>query len=241
MLSQAALEHLLGNALPHAVHAEQIVSLPSRQQASAHAHRSGTSIGPCGPTCVLARRRESAADPSRTATPCPRSTPAPAPSTRASPAAASKPLAASSPTRPSRQHGCTTPTLPTRTSKPPSTHSLSVPGRRCGRELTSKQGNLANQEPVEVFNPVNEAVRSIMQDRKADYSSSRPISIWVGTYNVNGRSVGRDEILRWICPTPGPSSVIHLQGVSAHRWQDSSRTLWSSRSKRWSPCRRSRS
>lgn len=69
------------------------------------------------------------------------------------------------------------------------------------------QGNVANQHAVEVYNPVNEAVRQVMQERRAEYSSTKPASIWVGTFNVNGRTPGPEDLLQWLWPTSGGRSL----------------------------------
>lgn len=51
-------------------------------------------------------------------------------------------------------------------------------------------GRLRNQLPVELYDPVNEIVTAELERRAEDYTSSKNIRIWVGTFNVNGKGDG---------------------------------------------------
>lgn len=45
-----------------------------------------------------------------------------------------------------------------------------------------------------------------MQNRAAEYTSNETIHIWVGTFNLNGRTQGLSEDLSpWLCPPVDPS------------------------------------
>lgn len=60
-------------------------------------------------------------------------------------------------------------------------------------------GNMANQKPVTVFDPVLESVTAELNARVDEYSSSRDISIHVGTYNLNGKLPG-ESLIPWLFP-----------------------------------------
>ncbi|TIC04091.1 DNase I-like protein [Wallemia mellicola] len=60
-------------------------------------------------------------------------------------------------------------------------------------------GNLPSQKPVEIYDPVLDIVRSDLNDRVTEYSSSRKISIHAGTYNVAGQ-IPTEDILPWLFP-----------------------------------------
>ncbi|KAA1124794.1 inositol polyphosphate 5-phosphatase [Puccinia graminis f. sp. tritici] len=65
-------------------------------------------------------------------------------------------------------------------------------------------GNLSGQKPVKVFDPLNDTIKKMLHDRRSDYSQTLPISLWVGTYNLNGRAppmANNDELMAWLCPT----------------------------------------
>jgi hypothetical protein len=62
------------------------------------------------------------------------------------------------------------------------------------------------QNPVHLYDPINDYVTSEVKKRSAEYSSSKMINIWVGTYNLNGRTNGVDQDLtEWFFPKDGPS------------------------------------
>ncbi len=43
--------------------------------------------------------------------------------------------------------------------------------------------------------------------RTAEYSSPKQIRIWVGTFNLNGRTTGiRDDLSSWLCPSLDPAA-----------------------------------
>jgi hypothetical protein len=62
-------------------------------------------------------------------------------------------------------------------------------------------GRLMGQAPVVLYDPINDYVNAEMNKRSAEYSSSEVINIWVGTFNVNGRTEGIDKDLsEWLFP-----------------------------------------
>lgn len=62
-------------------------------------------------------------------------------------------------------------------------------------------GRLMGQSPVYLYDPINDFVNAELSKRSAEYSSTDVINIWVGTFNLNGRTKGIDEDLSsWLCP-----------------------------------------
>lgn len=67
-------------------------------------------------------------------------------------------------------------------------------------------GRLIGQSPVYLFDPINDYVTSELTRRAPEYSSSKNIRIWAGTYNLNGRSNGlHQDLSAWLCPPVDPS------------------------------------
>ncbi|KAK0657119.1 SacI homology domain-containing protein [Cercophora newfieldiana] len=62
-------------------------------------------------------------------------------------------------------------------------------------------GRLVGQAPVVLFDPISDYVAGELQRRSQEFSSTEKIHIWVGTFNLNGRTHGIDEDLSpWLCP-----------------------------------------
>ncbi|KAK7228548.1 hypothetical protein V2G26_000718 [Clonostachys chloroleuca] len=62
-------------------------------------------------------------------------------------------------------------------------------------------GRLVGQAPVYLFDPVSDYVSAELGKRSEEYTSFRSISMWVGTFNLNGRTEGADEDLSpWLFP-----------------------------------------
>jgi hypothetical protein len=62
-------------------------------------------------------------------------------------------------------------------------------------------GRLANQIPVHLYDPMNDLVTEDLGRRAAEYSSSKQIRMWVGTFNVNGRDEGPGaDLSSWLFP-----------------------------------------
>ncbi|KAK8255740.1 SacI homology domain-containing protein [Phyllosticta capitalensis] len=67
-------------------------------------------------------------------------------------------------------------------------------------------GRLVGQYPVHLFDPINDYVMSELNRRAGEFSSERPIHIWVGTFNLNGKTDGLSQDLSsWVCPDVDPS------------------------------------
>ncbi|KAK1754965.1 SacI homology domain-containing protein [Echria macrotheca] len=62
-------------------------------------------------------------------------------------------------------------------------------------------GRLVGQTPVILFDPISDYVAGELQRRSSEFSTTEKIRIWVGTFNLNGRTEGIDEDLSpWLCP-----------------------------------------
>jgi SacI homology domain/Endonuclease/Exonuclease/phosphatase family len=68
-------------------------------------------------------------------------------------------------------------------------------------------GRLIGQTPVHLYDPINDYVVSELNRKAADFTSSRPIYMWVGTFNLNGKTTGIDQDL---------SPWLHAQSQSFH-------------------------
>ncbi|TIA98345.1 hypothetical protein E3P95_02487 [Wallemia ichthyophaga] len=68
-------------------------------------------------------------------------------------------------------------------------------------------GNLPTQRGVSVYDPVSDLVNGALGERLGEYSTSHPISIHTGTYNVAGQ-IPTEDILPWILPDlPGQADA----------------------------------
>ncbi|KAM0792451.1 hypothetical protein ACM66B_005128 [Microbotryomycetes sp. NB124-2] len=73
-------------------------------------------------------------------------------------------------------------------------------------------GNLTSSQRVRVFNPINDLLHARLKDRAAEFTSSEDITLWVGTYNVNGKSPSSESLLPWFFPSSGPDPAIVVIG-----------------------------
>ncbi|KAK4500341.1 hypothetical protein PRZ48_008530 [Zasmidium cellare] len=72
-----------------------------------------------------------------------------------------------------------------------------------GRQATMDMllGRLMNQTGVHLFDPVNDWVTAELNRRSAEYTTTQSINIWVGTFNLNGKTHGiNDDLTSWLCP-----------------------------------------
>ncbi|KAI1818404.1 SacI homology domain-containing protein [Poronia punctata] len=62
-------------------------------------------------------------------------------------------------------------------------------------------GRLVGQSPVHLFDPISDFVSMELGKRSSEFSSTENITIWVGTFNLNGRTSGIDDDLSpWLWP-----------------------------------------
>ncbi|KAF2090828.1 hypothetical protein K490DRAFT_62155 [Saccharata proteae CBS 121410] len=67
-------------------------------------------------------------------------------------------------------------------------------------------GRLMGQAPVHLFDPINDYVTSELSRRAGEFSSERPIHIYAGTFNLNGKTQGmKEDLSTWLCPPTDPS------------------------------------
>ncbi|KAF7585948.1 inositol polyphosphate 5-phosphatase [Aspergillus hancockii] len=60
-------------------------------------------------------------------------------------------------------------------------------------------GRLTDQLPVHLYDPINDLVSDELTRRASEYSFTKTIKIWTGTYNVNGRHRGPDiDLTPWL-------------------------------------------
>ncbi|BGP22785.1 inositolor phosphatidylinositol phosphatase [Rhodotorula toruloides] len=73
-------------------------------------------------------------------------------------------------------------------------------------------GNLATSRKVRIFNPIHDTLRARLRERASEFTTSEATTIWVGTYNLNGKSPGEESLLDWIFPVDGPEPSILVLG-----------------------------
>ncbi|KAK0617879.1 SacI homology domain-containing protein [Bombardia bombarda] len=62
-------------------------------------------------------------------------------------------------------------------------------------------GRLIGHAPVVLFDPISDYVANELQRRSSEFSTNEKINIFVGTFNLNGRTNGISEDLSpWLCP-----------------------------------------
>ncbi|KAI9019211.1 SacI homology domain-containing protein [Phycomyces nitens] len=59
-------------------------------------------------------------------------------------------------------------------------------------------GKLAGQKGIDIYDPVSDSVQNLMTRRVKEYSSSRTITIFTGTYNLNGKSFKGELLDPWL-------------------------------------------
>ncbi|KAE8398191.1 SacI homology domain-containing protein [Aspergillus pseudonomiae] len=60
-------------------------------------------------------------------------------------------------------------------------------------------GRLTDQSPVHLYDPINDLVSDELNRRALEYSSTKSIKIWTGSFNVNGRHRGPDvDLAQWL-------------------------------------------
>lgn len=80
-------------------------------------------------------------------------------------------------------------------------------------------GRLMGQVPVHLYDPINDYVTGELSRRAMEYTSSRAINIWVGTFNLNGRTIGMTEDLSpWLCPDV--DSALKMPEIMAVAFQE---------------------
>ncbi|GAA6012488.1 hypothetical protein JCM11491_004347 [Sporobolomyces phaffii] len=65
-------------------------------------------------------------------------------------------------------------------------------------------GNLATSRKVQIFDPLNDTLRTQLKNRSSEYTTYHPTTVWVGSYNLNGKPPSGENLLPWLFPTEGP-------------------------------------
>ncbi|KAG8810435.1 inositol polyphosphate 5-phosphatase [Serendipita sp. 399] len=60
-------------------------------------------------------------------------------------------------------------------------------------------GNLSQQKPVLIFDPIHDTVTHLLNERAKEYSTTKQIQIFVGSWNLNGRP-SSESLLPWLFP-----------------------------------------
>ncbi|KAK7054247.1 inositol polyphosphate phosphatase [Favolaschia claudopus] len=63
-------------------------------------------------------------------------------------------------------------------------------------------GNMSHQRSVTIFDPIHDSVRVALENRVKEYSSTKQITMFVGTWNLNGRPPS-ESLLPWLFPRDG--------------------------------------
>ncbi|PHH51964.1 Inositol-1,4,5-trisphosphate 5-phosphatase 1 [Ceratocystis fimbriata CBS 114723] len=62
-------------------------------------------------------------------------------------------------------------------------------------------GRHVAQKPVHLYDPISDFVSVELSKRSAEFSMTKNITIWIGTFNLNGRTDGLDhDLSAWLCP-----------------------------------------
>ncbi|KAK2590304.1 Inositol-1,4,5-trisphosphate 5-phosphatase 1 [Conoideocrella luteorostrata] len=65
-------------------------------------------------------------------------------------------------------------------------------------------GRLIGQAPVHLFDPISDFVSTELSKRSSEYTSSEKITIWTGTFNLNGRTDGLGyDLSQWLFGSSG--------------------------------------
>ncbi|GAA6051835.1 hypothetical protein JCM3770_005490 [Rhodotorula araucariae] len=73
-------------------------------------------------------------------------------------------------------------------------------------------GNLATSRKVRIFNPIHDTLRAQLSARAAEFTTHEPATVWVGTYNLNGKAPGAESLLPWLFPVEGPEPALLVIG-----------------------------
>lgn len=83
------------------------------------------------------------------------------------------------------------------------------------RAIDALLGHLANSQKIRVYDPINDLLRARLAERAAEYTSHEDVTLWCGTYNLNGKAPGSESLLPWLFPQAG-----ELLCASPHQRRD---------------------
>lgn len=113
-------------------------------------------------------------------------------------------------------------------------------------------GRLVGQTPVHLFDPISDFVSVELAKRSDEFSSKNSINMWVGTFNLNGRTEGVDHDLGpWLFPPSmgnaqpeiyvvgfqeivelSPQQIMNSDPTRKHMWETAVRGNLNERQKR---------
>lgn len=78
-------------------------------------------------------------------------------------------------------------------------------------------GRLAKQIPVQLYDPINDLVAEELEGRASEYTSTKPITIWTGTFNLTGRNIesSKADLAPWLF-----STTLHQPTIFAVAFQE---------------------
>ncbi|KAI0375801.1 inositol polyphosphate phosphatase [Pilatotrama ljubarskyi] len=71
-------------------------------------------------------------------------------------------------------------------------------------------GNMSTQRQVTIFDPIHDSVGAELENRLSEYSTTKQCTIFVGTWNLNGRSPPSESLLPWLFPRPSTPDMFAL-------------------------------
>ncbi|KAI0082404.1 inositol polyphosphate phosphatase [Panus rudis PR-1116 ss-1] len=71
-------------------------------------------------------------------------------------------------------------------------------------------GNLSTQTQVTIFDPIHDLVNDELNKRLGEYSSTKNCTIFVGTWNLNGRPPTSESLLPWLFPRTSVPDIMVL-------------------------------
>lgn len=75
-------------------------------------------------------------------------------------------------------------------------------------------GRLVSQAPVHLYDPISDYVSMELGKRGEEYTSFKDINIWVGTFNLNGRTEGIDtDLSPWLFPPAAGTAQPEIYAV----------------------------
>lgn len=71
-------------------------------------------------------------------------------------------------------------------------------------------GNMANQKPISVYDPIHDAVNTELSERLDEFSTMRSVSVFTGTWNLAGRGPSGESLLPFLFPTKEEPDIIAI-------------------------------
>ncbi|KAJ7180325.1 inositol polyphosphate phosphatase [Mycena crocata] len=109
------------------------------------------------------------------------------------------------------------------------TGALNTSFTRSGKR-TLAGGNMSNQRSVTIFDPIHDSVRVALENRLHEYSSAKQCTIFVGTWNLNGRPPS-ESLLPWLPDmfVLGFQEIVSLTAQQIVQTDPEKRRIWEAR------------